>query len=189
MKKDKLLIDPSIEKFYAEGNEKDRLSTHRLEQDRTLQILRKRLPPPPAVILDVGGAAGIYAFPLTEMGYKIHLIDPVALHIRQAQEHAKKTGIHLASYAIGDARKIEQFAYLHRPEDLKREMVISGFENISLCSVEGPVWEKQVIEGLQKDEKGWQALLTLLEKIESEETIIGASAHIMAIGSVGLNKV
>ncbi|HEX4839093.1 MAG TPA: methyltransferase domain-containing protein [Rhabdochlamydiaceae bacterium] len=273
MKKSKPLIDPSIAKYYAEGNEKDRLSSHRLEKDRTLQILKKRLPSPPAVILDVGGAAGVYAFPLTDMGYRVHLIDPVALHIKQAQEQAKKTGIHLASYAVGDARNIEQpsnsadvvlffgplyhlieeadrlktlqeayrvlkpggmlfaagiarfaslmdamhkgtlyskigvieqdfatgvhrkiseditFAYLHRPEDLRKEMAASGFRNISLCSIEGPVWEKQVIEALQKDEKGWQALLNLLEKIESEETIIGASAHIMAIGSVGSPKV
>lgn len=269
MKKSKSLIDPSIAKYYAEGNEKNRLSTHRLEKDRTLQILRKHLPSPPAVILDVGGAAGVYAFPLADMGYQVHLIDPVALHIKQAQEQAKNTGTHLASYAVGDARNIEQpsnsadvvlffgplyhlieaadrlkalqeayrvlkpggmlfaagiarfaslmdamhkgtlyskigvieqdfatgvhrkiseditFAYLHRPEDLRNEMTSSGFKNVSLCSIEGPVWEKQVIEVLQKDEKGWQTLLNLLEKIESEETIIGASAHIMAIGNAG----
>lgn len=85
MKKSKSLIDPSIDKYYAEGNEKDRLSTHRLEKDRTLQILKKRLPYTPAVILDVGGAAGVYAFPLTETGYEVHLIDPIAVHIEQAK--------------------------------------------------------------------------------------------------------
>ena len=95
-------------------------------------------------------------------------------------------------FATGIHRKISEditFAYLHRPEDLRREIAISGFKNISLCSIEGPVWEKQVIETLQKDEKGWQTLLTLLEKIETEETIIGASAHIMAIGIVGSHKI
>jgi hypothetical protein len=85
MKKSKSLIDPSIDKYYAEGNEKDRLSIHRLEKDRTLQILKKRLPPAPAVILDVGGAAGVYAFPLAETGYEVHLIDPIAVHIEQAK--------------------------------------------------------------------------------------------------------
>ena len=42
-----------FEKYYTEGNEKDRLSAHRLEKDRTLQILKKLLPAAPAVIFDV----------------------------------------------------------------------------------------------------------------------------------------
>lgn len=91
-------------------------------------------------------------------------------------------------FATGVHRKISEditFAYLHRPEDFRNEMTSSGFKNVSLCSIEGPVWEKQVIEVLQKDEKGWQTLLNLLEKIESEETILGASAHTMAIGNAG----
>lgn len=70
----------------------------------------------------------------------------------------------------------------------KKEMALSGFKNITMCSVEGPVWEKHAIEALQKDEQGWTSLLALIEKIEGEETIIGVSAHIMAIGNVGLNK-
>ncbi len=53
------VLDPSVERFYSEGNEKDRLASHRLEKDRTLRILKKQLPAPPAVILDVGGASGV----------------------------------------------------------------------------------------------------------------------------------
>lgn len=238
MKKNRSLIDSSIEKYYTEGNEKDRLSTHRLDKDRTLQILRKHLPSPPAVILDVSGAAGVYAFPLTDMGYQVqqpsnsadvilffgplyHLIEETD-RLKALQEAYRvlkpggmlfaagiarfaslmdamhkgtlysKIGVIEQDFATGVHRKISEditFAYLHRPEDLRKEMAASGFRNISLCSIEGPVWEKQVIEALQKDEKGWQTLLNLLEKIESEETIIGASAHIMAIGSVGSPKV
>ncbi len=56
----------------------------------------------------MGGAAGIYAFPLAETGYKVHLIDPIAVHIEQAKEHAIKTGMSLASYTVGDARNLEQ---------------------------------------------------------------------------------
>ena len=272
MHKDKSSLDPSLEKYYAEGNERDRLSSHRLEKDRTLRILKKVLPPSPAIIIDVGGAAGVYAFELAQLGYGVHLIDPVALHIHQAKEHARISGHSLASYAIGDARHIEReknsadvvlffgplyhladpadrhkalseayrvlkpgglllavgisrfasfmdaahknvidkkftvikeefasgvhrkiaenmiFAYLHRPEELKDEVLKSGFCEATLCAIEGPVWEKNIIEAVQDNEKSWEQLLTLLDQIETEETILGASAHIMAIARVGNPK-
>lgn len=38
---------------------------------------------------------------------------------------------------------------------------------------------------LYKDPRNWQELLTIMEKIETEESIIGASAHIMAIATIG----
>ena len=55
------------------------------------------MPSAPAVVLDIGGAAGAYAFPLADQGYEVHLIDPVPLHIEQAQEYAKHTSKQLAS--------------------------------------------------------------------------------------------
>lgn len=58
--------------------------------------------------MDIGGAAGVYAFPLTEMGYTVHLIDPVSLHIEQAKDYGNSTSIQLASYSVGDARFVER---------------------------------------------------------------------------------
>lgn len=101
-------LDPALQKYYSEGNEQERLSSNRLEKDRTLQILKKLLPSAPATILDVGGAAGAYAFPLAEMGYLVHLIDPIALHIQQAKETEKNSQFKLASYSVGDARRLDQ---------------------------------------------------------------------------------
>jgi len=40
------------------------------------------------VVVDVGGAAGVYAFPLAKQGYEVHLIDPVELHLEQARSRA-----------------------------------------------------------------------------------------------------
>jgi hypothetical protein len=94
-------------------------------------------------------------------------------------------------FATGVHRKISEditFAYLHYPGELKKEVEKSGFENVTIRAIEGPVGEKQVIEALQQDENGWRKLLALLEKIETKETIIGASAHIMAIANVGNPK-
>jgi len=87
----KTSLDPTLEKYYSEGKEKDRLAACLLEKDRTLKILKRSMPLPPAIVLDIGGAAGAYAFPLADQGYEVHLIDPISLHIEQAQEYARNT--------------------------------------------------------------------------------------------------
>lgn len=99
------LIRTEIEKHYLEVPESERLSSGvgELERLRTEAILAAHLPPPPAVIYDVGGAAGVYAFPLAERGYTVHLIDPVELHLKQARSRASASGVALASITRGDA--------------------------------------------------------------------------------------
>lgn len=270
--KEQKKLDPFIERYYSKGHEKDRLISHQLEKDRTLSILKRYLPKAPAIILDIGGAAGAYAFPLSEMGYIVHLIDPIPLHIEQAKDYGSSSSIQLASYSVGDARYIERedqfadvvllfgplyhlvdradrlkslkeayrllkpngqlfavgisrfasfmdslykevldskkqiikqelitgihhkmsedfdFGYLHTPSELKEEIQQSGFQDVSIMAVEGPVWHKGIMANLYEDQNNWQELLTIIEKIETEESIVGASAHIMARGSVGNPK-
>ena len=55
-----------------------------LERARTQDILLRHLPPPPATVLDIGGAAGAYALWLARAGYTVHLFDPVEHHVQQA---------------------------------------------------------------------------------------------------------
>jgi len=74
---------------------------------RTHAILARHLPPRPSTIFDVGGAAGVYAFPLAKQGYRVHLIDPIDFHLQQAMSYAAESGIPLASVARGDARQLE----------------------------------------------------------------------------------
>ena len=99
------LIPEEIQAHYLQGGESERLSNEwgELERLRTQAILARHLPPPPAVILDVGGAAGAYAFPLARQGYEVYLVDPVELHLEQARSHARASGVTLASIAQGDA--------------------------------------------------------------------------------------
>ncbi len=80
-------IPKEVEAHYLETKESERLSgAHgELERLRTLEILARALPPAPAVIFDIGGAAGAYAFPLSGQGYVVHLIDPVEIHLEQAK--------------------------------------------------------------------------------------------------------
>jgi 2-polyprenyl-3-methyl-5-hydroxy-6-metoxy-1,4-benzoquinol methylase len=265
-------LDEDIERHYSQGQEQQRLrrDTGDVERLRTADILHRYLPSPPAVICDVGGAAGIYAFPLAEQGYQVHLIDPVALHIEQAQTHSAQSGIPLASIARGDARALNissgvadavlllgplyhlvkkpdrmaaldeakrilkpggilfagaisrfaslidglssgsfrdsQFrelvgadlatgehrnptsfpeyfttAYFHRPEELYSEIREATFEDVKLLGVEGPAWGAAHFRSAVTDLIQRKVLLAMLSEIESESSIIGASAHFIAI--------
>ena len=78
----------------------------RWEKMRTLDLLDRFLPSAPAVVLDVGGGAGAYAFPLAERGYAVDLIDPVPLHIEQARQTAATLAVTPRSFQLGDARAI-----------------------------------------------------------------------------------
>jgi SAM-dependent methyltransferase len=100
---------PEVAAYYAAGGELNRLDAGRgaLERVRTQELLARHLPPPPAVVLDVGGAAGVYACWLAALGYAVHLIDPVPLHVEQARgASASQPGAPLASIALGDARDL-----------------------------------------------------------------------------------
>jgi len=94
---------------YSNGGEEGRLfePAQIVERLRTESILKRYAPQPPAVVYDIGGGAGAYAFPLTQQGYSVHLTDFVPLHIQQAQAKMQETGIQLAECSVGDARDIK----------------------------------------------------------------------------------
>jgi SAM-dependent methyltransferase len=86
---------------YADGVEANRLRRPRLEWLRSEELLRARLPAPPAVVLDVGGGPGRYASWLAGLGYDVTLVDPVPLHVEQASAATSFTA------TLGDARALE----------------------------------------------------------------------------------
>lgn len=95
--------------YYSAGNEAERLARGigPLEHARTQELLLRLLPPPPAVIYDVGGGPGVHAFWLSSLGYTTHLIDITPLHIEQARRRAMQPGSpQLASAEHGDARRL-----------------------------------------------------------------------------------
>jgi ubiquinone/menaquinone biosynthesis C-methylase UbiE len=98
---------------YSGGTERDRLTMGigLLERERTLEILDRFLPEPPATILDVGGGAGIYAFALADRGYRVHLIDMTPLHVEQARQRMLVSAAQpLFEASVGDARKLHHAA-------------------------------------------------------------------------------
>ncbi|MFC0506079.1 class I SAM-dependent methyltransferase [Micromonospora costi] len=96
------MLKPEIMDFYRQGGERDRLAAGqgRLEFLRTWDVLTRVLPPPPAAVVDVGGATGVYAGPLARAGYAVHVVDPVPEHVAEA---AALPGV---TAARGDARAL-----------------------------------------------------------------------------------
>jgi ubiquinone/menaquinone biosynthesis C-methylase UbiE len=266
------LIPEEIERHYLQTREAERLSgAHgELERLRTQAILARRLPPVPAAIFDVGGAAGVYAFPLAEQGYQVHLIDPVDMHLEQARAYSAKSGVALASIARSDARQLDipsvsadavlllgplyhlveyadrlqslrearrilkaggvlfaaavsrfaslidglsrgffedpEFrkivardlasgqhrnptddpayfttAYFHRPEELAAEAREAGFAQVQILAVEGPAWSAARFRETWDNAMQRKTLMDFLSVIEQEPSILGASAHLIAV--------
>ncbi len=99
-------MDPQMRAYYAVGFREDdrlRLRAHGvLERLRTQELLGRFLPPPPAVVLDVGGGTGVHAEWLAALGYTVHLVDPVDEHVAAA---AQLSGV---TAKRGDARSLAE---------------------------------------------------------------------------------
>ncbi len=101
-----------MHEHYGLGAEADRLvaaSAGQLEFERTQEIVLRRLPPPPAVIADVGGGPGRYALWLAGLGYRVVHRDVVPLHVEQlrAAAHSDPAVGAAVDSAIGDARSLD----------------------------------------------------------------------------------
>ncbi|BDA74689.1 hypothetical protein RIVM261_047410 [Rivularia sp. IAM M-261] len=273
LSKSQNLLSNEAVKHYEAGEEAQRLlkGTSRLEFERTKELLSRYLPPPPAVIYDVGGGSGVYAFWLAEQGYEVHLIDAVPLHIEQARVASKSQSAQLVNIIVGDARQLNQVsnsadavlllgplyhliersdrvtalreahrvlkseglifaagisrfastldglfsgylddpdfvkivqqdlidgqhrnpknhpayfttAFLHQPEELKSEVEDAGFYTENILAIEGAGWLLQNFEEHWSNPRCRSRLLESIRWVENEPSILGVSAHILAVG-------
>jgi ubiquinone/menaquinone biosynthesis C-methylase UbiE len=102
---------PEMAAHYDPGFEQHRLAQRngQLEFARTCALIERFFPPAPAVVLDVGGGSGVYACWLARLGYQVHLIDAMPLHVEQARTASARQPDHpLASTVVGDVRQLDQ---------------------------------------------------------------------------------
>ncbi len=100
----------TVDEYYEIFEEGERLTAGlgKLELERTQTLLRRFLPAPPAVVLDVGGGTGPYSRWLAQSGYTVHLVEPSARLLAQARNLAKrKRGAPLFHCHHGDARSLD----------------------------------------------------------------------------------
>jgi ubiquinone/menaquinone biosynthesis C-methylase UbiE len=116
-------IPAEILAHYGQGTEAGRLSRGigPLEEARSRELIARYLPPPPAVVYDVGGGPGAYAFWLAGLGYEVHLVDATPLHIEQARARAGDSDAPApASMEVGDARDLQ------RPDGVADALILHG---------------------------------------------------------------
>jgi ubiquinone/menaquinone biosynthesis C-methylase UbiE len=96
-------FDSGIRTYYDKGQEASRLASGagRLELERTQELIARSLTESALDVLDVGGGPGAYASWLSKKGHRVHVVDPIPLHVEQATT----AGL---SAEIGDARELNQ---------------------------------------------------------------------------------
>ena len=75
---------------------------------------------------------------------------------------------------LGDA-DLFTTAFFHRPEELADEVEAAGFALDAVLGVEGPGW-------LSIDRADFDDILRVARAVEVEPSLLGASAHLLAIG-------
>lgn len=102
-------IDKTVLAGYNAGIERNRLRTGigRVEFERTKELLLEYLPKAPAVIYDIGGGYGEYAWWLASLGYEVHLFDLSETNIAMSADLACEfEGVTLAVSEVCDAREV-----------------------------------------------------------------------------------
>jgi SAM-dependent methyltransferase len=265
-------MDDDARRHYELGVEQPRLAggSGLLEFARTQEVLRRHLPPAPATVLDVGGGAGVHACWLALDGHRVHLVDPIDLHVRQALEASAAQPDHSFTASLGEARALaaadrsadvvlllgplyhllspedrlgalrealrvvrprglvvaaaisryaslldslmrgfirdpeflpillrdledgqhrnpagspEWFttAFFHHPDELAQEVIDAGLDLVEVVGVEGPGWLLPDIGDRWTDESWRESLLFAARAVETEATMRGASAHLLAV--------
>ncbi len=73
-------------------------------------------------------------------------------------------------------------AFFHRPGELSRDLLGAGFQVLEIVAIEGPGWLARDFDRLWSDPVQRERLLAAVRKVEREPSVLGVSAHIMAIG-------
>jgi ubiquinone/menaquinone biosynthesis C-methylase UbiE len=73
-------------------------------------------------------------------------------------------------------------AYFHRPDTLAPEMAAAGLTPEAVLAIEGPAWTLSDLGAWLDDPARQKILMNALRRVESEPSLLGASAHLLAVG-------
>jgi ubiquinone/menaquinone biosynthesis C-methylase UbiE len=105
-----LNLAKNVISVYQKADEPGRLlePLGQLEFERSKDIIKRYLSPPPALVLDVGGGSGPYSRWLAGRGYDVHLIDPVPRLVEEARRASRnQPEAPIKSFRVGDARDLD----------------------------------------------------------------------------------
>jgi SAM-dependent methyltransferase len=74
-------------------------------------------------------------------------------------------------------------AFFHHPSELRSEVEAAGLRVLAVYGIEGPGWLMRDFEARWADEARRRRLLEVARAVEQEPTLVGASAHLMAVAS------
>ena len=72
-------------------------------------------------------------------------------------------------------------AYFHRPDEVRPEIEEAGLRFDNLIAVEGPGWMNQDLDPWLDNDAARERLLRVLRRLETEPSLIGASAHMLSV--------
>ncbi|HEY7835081.1 MAG TPA: class I SAM-dependent methyltransferase [Ktedonobacterales bacterium] len=132
----------------------------------------RRVVRPGGVVLAVGISR--YATTL-DMLFRGLLADPAAAAIA---EQDRRDGQHR-----NPTNHPELFTtvFLHHPDDLRAEVAAAGLRCNALLGIEGPAWLSSWAREHWGDAATHERLMDMLRAIEAEPTLLGVSAHLMAV--------
>ncbi len=131
-------------------------------------------------VLRPGGviaAAGICRYAALLDGLMFH----PALHERLAAMRRNSLTDGQYRNTTGDSRYFTR-AYFHRPEDLANELAAAGFTGAQVLGIEGPGWLLADFDARWADAAGRADILDMARSLETEPSILGVSAHLLAVG-------
>ena len=100
-------MDQKVLRYYEKDfDEHQRLRIDSIELLRTRELILRYLLDRPLVILDVGGATGVYSFWLSERGHEVHLVDACERHVAQATDISASSIRPLKSMIVADGRSV-----------------------------------------------------------------------------------
>jgi hypothetical protein len=70
---------------------------------------------------------------------------------------------------------------MHRPDELLAEVAAAGFAAACVLGVEGPEWLLPDFDAQWEDPVLREGLVDVARALESEPSVLGASAHLLAI--------